>query len=325
MRSKRILNPNNYHHVISRIAHKEFLFTKDERKRFTDLLWRVADFSGVEVATFAVVSNHFHILVHVPAREEVDDAELHRRMVALYGATRTERYEEDWQTWTDDGQLDRVDAAKKRLRDRMYDLPNFVKTLKETYTKDYNRRTGHTGTLWESRFTSILVGKDFRTLMTLATYIDANPVKAGLVDRASRYVWCGFGAAMMGDRRTRRSIRKLVATALALPMERLSEDDALSRYAQELDRLRKGCATGGISPNDMAMLKSAMESGTLSVEQAAGFCHVSCFERGGAIGSAEFICFLAGKTCSVQHIRPGFMDSGLYTAHGVRGSIITSA
>ena len=44
---------------------------------------------GELTGLMSVVSNHFHILGHVPAREEVDDAELHRRMVVLYGDEKT--------------------------------------------------------------------------------------------------------------------------------------------------------------------------------------------------------------------------------------------
>ena len=63
---------------------------------------------------------------------------------------------------------------------------------------DYNRRHGHHGTIWESRFKSILVEPDRTTLLTVATYIKANPVKAGLVRRAGDYRWSGFGAALQG-------------------------------------------------------------------------------------------------------------------------------
>jgi REP element-mobilizing transposase RayT len=47
-------------------------------------LWRVADFCGVQVLTFAIMSNHFHVLLRVPQRSEVTDAELLRRYAVLY-------------------------------------------------------------------------------------------------------------------------------------------------------------------------------------------------------------------------------------------------
>ncbi len=49
-------------------------------------IWRVADFSGVEVLTYCVMTNHFHILVRVPDGSEVkvSDEELIRRYRVLY-------------------------------------------------------------------------------------------------------------------------------------------------------------------------------------------------------------------------------------------------
>lgn len=48
------------------------------------MLWQVADFSGVEVLTYAIMSNHFHVLVRVDDTQEVSDAELMRRYKVLY-------------------------------------------------------------------------------------------------------------------------------------------------------------------------------------------------------------------------------------------------
>ena len=44
-------------------------------------LWQIADFSGVEVITYCLMSNHFHLLIRVPDKEkiEVKDEELMRR------------------------------------------------------------------------------------------------------------------------------------------------------------------------------------------------------------------------------------------------------
>jgi len=40
---------------------------------------------------------------------------------------------------------------------RMYDVSQFMKTLKQRFTMWYNKRAGRRGTLWEERFKSILV------------------------------------------------------------------------------------------------------------------------------------------------------------------------
>ena len=49
MRERRHFRTDWCYHLISRIAHRAFFLTEDERTRFVDLLRRVSDFSGVEV------------------------------------------------------------------------------------------------------------------------------------------------------------------------------------------------------------------------------------------------------------------------------------
>ncbi len=34
-------------------------------------LWQIADFSGVEVITYCLMSNHFHLLIRVPDKERL--------------------------------------------------------------------------------------------------------------------------------------------------------------------------------------------------------------------------------------------------------------
>ena len=66
MRALRNFKPDRCYHLISRIANRAFYLTDDERTRFVERLWRVAKFSGIEVLAYCFMSNHFHLLVHLP-------------------------------------------------------------------------------------------------------------------------------------------------------------------------------------------------------------------------------------------------------------------
>ena len=59
MRERRHFRTDWCYHLISRIAHRAFFLTEDERTRFVDLLRRVAAFPGVEVLAFCFMTNHF--------------------------------------------------------------------------------------------------------------------------------------------------------------------------------------------------------------------------------------------------------------------------
>lgn len=58
---------------------------------------------------------------------------------------------------------------------------NSLKELKRNYTYWLNARTGHRGPLWRERFKSMLI-EDETYLAACGTYIEQNPVKAGLVE-----------------------------------------------------------------------------------------------------------------------------------------------
>ena len=73
MRALRNFTPDRCYHLISRIANRAFYLTDEERRRFVERLWRVAKFSGIEVLAYCFMSNHFHLLVHLPEAPELSD------------------------------------------------------------------------------------------------------------------------------------------------------------------------------------------------------------------------------------------------------------
>ena len=71
-----------YYHVVSRVANKAFLFGDAKRKgRVLDFLRRSAEFSGVDVVTYALMDNHIHLCVRVPEQREVGADEIAHRSV----------------------------------------------------------------------------------------------------------------------------------------------------------------------------------------------------------------------------------------------------
>ena len=46
---------------------------------------RVSTFCGVEILTYCIMSNHFHLLVRIPEYREVTDQEIQRRFSELHG------------------------------------------------------------------------------------------------------------------------------------------------------------------------------------------------------------------------------------------------
>jgi putative transposase len=164
-----------------------------------DLIGRVAAFCGVELMTYCILDNHFHLLVHVPGEVgELSDAELIRRAGFLYGGK--ERPGQPLTLSMVEGALALGGATRDYMRDllirRMGKLSMFVKVLKQRFSIRYNRLNERKGTLWEGPFRSVLVENSREALAMVGAYIDLNAVRAGIVEDPKDYRFCGYGEAV---------------------------------------------------------------------------------------------------------------------------------
>ena len=278
-----------FYHVVSRIGGRRFLIDEKEKRILLGMIRGAAAFSGVQVYTYAVMSNHFHLLVRVPRKREVSDGELEKRMLALYGPGKFNKILAKWAKWTKKGMPELVEDEKSRLRKRMYDLSQFCKTFKEAYTQDYNRRHDNTGTIWEGRFKSVLLEGSYRTMTTVAGYIHLNPVRAAVVERAEESKWTGFGAGCQGDALAQAGLRALVSRVYGAKdstWEQAAAVCAETIGGKEPDR------TGGIAPTESDDAVETDEKGrprragslrALLLHRAAGFV------QGVALGGDAFV------------------------------------
>ena len=96
MRRCRINLPNRRCRLISRVAHRASFLDGDERTRLVDFVRRVAVFSGVKLLAYCVMSNHIHVFVYIGRPEPLSDAEIVRRISALYSDVRFEQVMKKW-------------------------------------------------------------------------------------------------------------------------------------------------------------------------------------------------------------------------------------
>lgn len=189
------------YHCVTRTVNKEMLFHDEAKERLRRMIWQVADFSGVTVLAYCVMSNHFHVLVRVPGDDDVEisDAELMRRYRVLY--PKPTRYQiasaEVLEQVLEAGGED-AEMLRRGLLARMHDISQFMKNLKQRFSIWYNRSHERIGTLWAERFTSTLVEESDVAQRTVAAYIDLNPVRAGLVNDPKDFRWSSYGEAIAG-------------------------------------------------------------------------------------------------------------------------------
>jgi len=68
------------------------------------------------------------------------------------------------------------------------DLSRGMQWFQTTHVRRYHRHYGSSGHLWQGRYKSYLVADDDQ-LLTVVRYVEANPVRANMVDSASGWLW----------------------------------------------------------------------------------------------------------------------------------------
>ena len=78
------------------------------------------------------------------------------------------------------------------MREKLSSLSEFVREIKVGFARYYNKRHNRRGYFWGDRFKSVVVDKG-ETLINCLSYIDLNPLRAGIVNRPEDYRWNSLG------------------------------------------------------------------------------------------------------------------------------------
>ena len=194
-----------------------------------------------------------------PPRPELgfmlDDSEMLGRLGHLYGPERAEAIGREWDVLRGNGLGHLVDEAKERYCRRMYNLSQFVKTLKERVSMWYNAEYGHEGCLWQGRFYSGVIEKDDVVKAVVAAYIGYNPVKAKIADAPESWKWSSYALAVndpgpdgercrqMYERMLGRPWEEVRATLESMFADKLPdsvEPDDLKEWLDDYDENAKG-------------------------------------------------------------------------------------
>jgi putative transposase len=197
------------YHCVSRTAGAAWLFKEREKEVLRKQMWKLAEYCGLEIITYALMSNHYHVLVRVPKRRDISDQELLRLYLVLYSELKPHQQRALDAVKADmarDGDLAR--SWRKRQLAQMFDVSQFNKLLKMRFSIWYNRTNKRVGTLWSERFRSVLV-EDGDALKNMAAYIDLNCVRAGMVSDPKEYRFCGYAEAVAGNDKARRGLESI--------------------------------------------------------------------------------------------------------------------
>ena len=165
------------YHIISRTALGGYVLGDVEKDFLLQHIRKLARVYFAEVYGFCIMGDHFHLLVRIETGKEKSREEIRRRFKIYYGEETKRDLSEDripvlWEKWGS--------------------LSEFVKEIKQGFSRFYNRRHRRKGFFWSDRFKSVIVDKG-DTLVNCLAYIDLNPIRAGIAEKPEKYRWCSLG------------------------------------------------------------------------------------------------------------------------------------
>jgi putative transposase len=78
-------------------------------------------------------------------------------------------------------------------------LAEIMKGINLSYAQHYKRKYDHVGHFWQDRFKSILISRD-QYLLACGSYVELNPVRAGVVKDPRDYRWSSYRAYAYGKK-----------------------------------------------------------------------------------------------------------------------------
>ncbi len=160
-RIARLVVPGEAHHVTQRGNRRQpTFFNDDDYRAYSDLLAAACARTGVACWAYCLMPNHVHLILVPPLQ-------------ALPATTDQPE---------GPAPADSLRACLGEAHRR--------------YTRRVNFREGWRGHLWQERFHSFVMDAPY--LLACAAYVERNPVKAGLAERAAAWPWSSAAAHLAG-------------------------------------------------------------------------------------------------------------------------------
>ena len=181
------LSNTPYYHCVSRCVRRAYLcgydrFTQksfEHRRQWLEVkLLTLANVFAIKLCAYAVMSNHYHVVLHVRldiANQWTEHDVVTRWHRLFNGSFLSQHYlngepltETQWRVLRSDIKL---------WRKRLCDISWYMRIVNESIARHANKEDNCTGRFWEGRFKSQAL-LDERALLSCMAYVDLNPIRA---------------------------------------------------------------------------------------------------------------------------------------------------
>jgi putative transposase len=176
-----------YYHIVARCVRRAFLCGKDKysgkcfehrRKLIVDRIKQLADVFNIDVCAYAVMSNHYHLVLKVNSTEDWDEKRVLIHWSSISGIIPLcQRFLAG--EHLSKPELNMVYLKTDDYRKRLMCISDFMQLLNQCIARQANIEDGVKGHFFESRFKSQAL-LDERALLTCMAYVDLNPIRAAM-------------------------------------------------------------------------------------------------------------------------------------------------
>ncbi len=254
------------YHVMSRTALDGFVIGDAEKDYLMQHIRHLSSVYFAEILTFCLMGNHFHLVVRMHTGSKYSDENIKERFIRYHGDKKV-----------------LMPGRIPLLKGKWEKLSEFMKEIKQGFSRYYNKKHNRRGFFWCDRFKSVLV-ENGETLINLLAYVDLNPVRAGLVETPDEYRWNGLGRHIQTGNRDR-------FLSLDFGLEDcvgLSSDERLARYRRFVYE------AGGLKSDKLQSINPEAASREVKKKFVPGstdrfLAKTRYFTDSGIIGSREFV------------------------------------
>ncbi|MEJ2755026.1 MAG: transposase, partial [Gammaproteobacteria bacterium] len=181
------LEDTPYYHIVSRCVRRSFLCGLDalsgknfehRRQWIADRLIELASAFSIEIASYVIMSNHYHLVLCADDRatQHWSMREVLERWCKVFrGPTAVQDYLSGKPL--DESAMRCVSDCAELYRSRLCSISWFMRCINEPIARMANQEDNCTGCFWEGRFKSQALLDESAVLSAMA-YVDLNPIRA---------------------------------------------------------------------------------------------------------------------------------------------------
>jgi hypothetical protein len=181
------LDATPYYHCVSRCVRRAFLCGEDthtgknfehRRQWIEDRLLKLSTTFAIDIAAYALMSNHYHVVLHInqhkaTAWSERDVIEHWHKL--FKGNLLSQKYLSGEPLHKAEKIV--LDQVIEEWRSRLSSISWFMRCANEPIAREANKEDNVSGRFWEGRFKSQAL-LDEKALAACMAYVDLNPIRA---------------------------------------------------------------------------------------------------------------------------------------------------